>query len=198
MSSSPYGDLQSGTSKKVLSYLPLHLPAFSEALGDLVLERIDGSNAADTATCRDLLNHEIELGNSYPQEHPLDDAQFKAYFFSHDAFVVRQTSSGAICGMFYIKPNFPGRCSHICNGGFVTAPQFRRRGIARLMAVQFQRLGKDLGYTASFFNLVFVSNVASVELWKSLGFVATGRVPHAARLKGHDELVDALQFYKAF
>jgi GNAT superfamily N-acetyltransferase len=185
-------------SKKTLTYLPLHFPAFNQVLGDLVLERIDGSNADDLAVCREMLNHEIDQGNSYPQEHRMDDAQFKAYFLSHDAFVVRQSHGvRSIVGMFYIKPNFPGRCSHICNGGFVTAAQFRRQGVARLMGVQYQRLAKDLGYTASFFNLVFVCNVASVELWKSLGFVATGRVPHAGRLKGHEELVDALQFYKS-
>ena len=80
--------------------------------------------------------------------------------------------------MFYVKPNFPGRCSHICNGGFVTARHARRQGVARLMGVQFQRIAKDLGYKASFFNLVFVSNVASVNLWRSLGFLETGRVPH--------------------
>lgn len=60
----------------------------------------------------------------------------------------------AVWGAFYIKPNFPGRCSHVCNGGFITDPCRRRRGVARLMGHAFLRLAKDLGYKASYFNLV--------------------------------------------
>ena len=54
---------------------------------------------------------------------------YRGYFLSHAAFVVRalepgvdadgQTSrAGDIIGCFYVKPNYPGRCSHVCNGGF--------------------------------------------------------------------------------
>lgn len=60
----------------------------------------------------------------------------------------------SIWGAFYIKPNFPGRCSHVCNGGFITDPQRRRRGVARLMGHAFLRFAKELGYKASYFNLV--------------------------------------------
>lgn len=59
-----------------------------------------------------------------------------------------------VWGAFYIKPNFPGRCSHVCNGGFITDPRRRRRGVARLMGHAFLRFAKDLGYRASYFNLV--------------------------------------------
>ena len=68
--------------------------------------------------------------------------------------------------------------------------------MARFMAKRFQRMAHELGYLASFFNLVFVCNEASVALWRSLdGFVETGRVPRAGRLRGQAELVDALQFH---
>ena len=59
-----------------------------------------------------------------------------------------------VWGAFYIKPNFPGRCSHVCNGGFITEPRRRRRGVARLMGHAFLRFAKELGYKASYFNLV--------------------------------------------
>lgn len=60
----------------------------------------------------------------------------------------------SVCmGTFYIKPNYPGmchvrirtnlivikaltligRCSHICNGGFLTATAARRRGVGQAM-----------------------------------------------------------------
>ncbi|CAM9895198.1 unnamed protein product [Scytosiphon promiscuus] len=100
-----------------------------------------------------------------------------------------------VWGVFYIKPNFPGRCSHVCNGGFITDPRRRRRGVARLMGHAFLRLAKDLGYKASYFNLVFRSNEASLALWRGLGFTELAVVPKAGRLRGIDGLVDAIQFY---
>ena len=36
-------------------------------------------------------------------------------------------------GSFYIKPNYPGRSSHVCNGGFLVTEAARNRGVGRLM-----------------------------------------------------------------
>jgi len=36
-------------------------------------------------------------------------------------------------GSFYIKPNYPGRSSHVCNGGFLVSDKARGRGVGRLM-----------------------------------------------------------------
>ena len=63
-------------------------------------------------------------------------------------------SKSEVWGTFHIKTNFPGRCSHFCNGGFITDPQRRRRGVGKLMGYAFLRLARDLGYKASYFNLV--------------------------------------------
>jgi RimJ/RimL family protein N-acetyltransferase len=41
---------------------------------------------------------------------------------------------------------------------------------------------------------VFENNVASVKIWKRLGFEVIGRVPQAARLENSEDLVDALIF----
>ena len=36
-------------------------------------------------------------------------------------------------GSFYVKPNYPGRSSHVCNGGFLVTDGARNRGVGRLM-----------------------------------------------------------------
>lgn len=36
-------------------------------------------------------------------------------------------------GSFYVKPNYPGRSSHICNGGFLVTEAARNKGVGRLM-----------------------------------------------------------------
>jgi hypothetical protein len=70
-----------------------------------------------------VFNNEVERGDTYPQEHSLDAAQFDNYFFSGDAFVLlkghynhatnvhsKSSVSGwdeDLLGFFYVKPNFP-------------------------------------------------------------------------------------------
>jgi ribosomal protein S18 acetylase RimI-like enzyme len=61
----------------------------------------------------------------------------------------------------------------------------------------------SLGYKASVFNLVYVSNVASLKIWDALGFQRAGLVPNAGLLKslrndGEDEFVDAVVYHKTF
>ncbi|ORZ37304.1 hypothetical protein BCR44DRAFT_1430889, partial [Catenaria anguillulae PL171] len=152
-----------------------------------------------------LLNHEITQGNTYPQEHTLDANAFKAYFLSADAFVALRNVNPPlslsapgdesdpaswpahlvkthVAGTFYIKPNFPGRCSHVCNGGFIVSPSHRARNVGVAMALAFVRLAPAIGYRASMFNLVFVSNQASVKLWTRCGFKVIGRIPRVGRL----------------
>jgi GNAT superfamily N-acetyltransferase len=112
--------------------------------------------------------------------------------------VDKERNGTDLLGCFYVKPNFPGRCSHVCNGGFITNPAYRGLGIGKLMGEKFKRLAKDLGYKSSLFNLVFANNVASVRLWRSLGYTELARIPKAASLRGCDELVDAIQMYYDF
>ncbi len=47
------------------------------------------------------------------------------------------------------------------------------------------------------FNLVFVTNVASLTLWRSLGFTQIGLVPKAGALS-NGQHVDAQMFYYDF
>jgi GNAT superfamily N-acetyltransferase len=139
-------------------------------------------------------------GRSWPFDQEFESVDdWRGYFLSHTAFVVRainngmdsskrnSSSAGEILACFYIKPNFPGRCSHICNGGFITAPRFRRLGVGRLMGRVFLRVAKDLGYKSSYFNLVFKSNKGSVLMWESLGFKRVSVLEKAANLEGLKE-----------
>ncbi|KAK7057547.1 alternative cyclin Pcl12 [Favolaschia claudopus] len=168
---------------------------------------------------------EIEDGRTYPQETMSADA-FETYFFSGDVFVAiiysgtsghedgtqatstideaRQQRSWEEClaGFYYIKPNYPGRSSHICNGGFVVPPIQRAKGYGTALAKSYVHYAPRLGYRGSVFNLVYVNNAASVKLWEGLGFHKTGVIPKAGRLRRKDgngeEYVDAWVFYKSF
>lgn len=107
-----------------------------------------------------------------------------------------------LVGYYYVKPNYPGRSSHICNAGFVVPPQHRGGGYGVVLADTYLHYAPKLGYQASVFNLVYVNNVASIRLWERLGFTKAGRIPRAGRLRKKDgdgeEYVDAWVFYKSF
>lgn len=103
---------------------------------------------------------------------------------------------GEVLGAFYLKPNFPGWCSHICNAGFIVQPAMRGQGIGRWMAETMLAIAPTKGYTAVMFNLVFATNEPSLNLWRSLGFSTLGRVPGAARLPDGSS-IDAIMLHRA-
>lgn len=168
---------------------------------------------------------EILPGETYTQE------TFEAYYFAADVLVAVQGESentlsfkhpegqavsygidaerngrrweACVAGCYYVKPNYPGRSSHICNAGFLVPVSQRAKGVGAALARSFLHYAPRLGYEASVFNLVFVNNTASVRLWESLNFTKAGLIPRAGRLKKADgspdeEYVDAWVFYRRF
>ena len=98
-------------------------------------------------------------------------------------------------GSFYVKPNYPGRSSHVCNGGFLVTDAARNRGVGRLMGECYLEWAPKLGYTYSVFNLVYETNVASLRIWDALGFKRIGRVKGCGNLKSYpDQFIDAIIF----
>lgn len=98
----------------------------------------------------DQLNREIEKGDTYPMISPLPLEAFGPYWFGgfgavmllgdiQSAEEVREMAKNGrdwekeCLGSFYIKPNYPGRSSHVCNGGFLVTDGARNRGVGRLM-----------------------------------------------------------------
>ncbi|PSR74947.1 hypothetical protein PHLCEN_2v9436, partial [Hermanssonia centrifuga] len=135
---------------------------------------------------------ELERGMTYPQEilqgETYTQSMFEGYFFGADVLlgvvgegdlpdgkndgsvvellldVARNGRSWeeSVAGVYYVKPNYPGRSSHICNAGFLIPPAQRAKGFGAVLARSYLHYGPRLGYEASVFNLVYVNNVASV------------------------------------
>jgi GNAT superfamily N-acetyltransferase len=98
----------------------------------------------------DQLGREIEKGDTYPMVEPLALENFGPYWFGVFGAIMllgeiqdgRELHEMArrgcdwereCLGSFYIKPNYPGRSSHVCNGGFLVTDASRNRGVGRLM-----------------------------------------------------------------
>lgn len=102
------------------------------------------------ACLADQMNREIDKGDTYPMEQVFSVDRFGAYWFQNFGAIVvlgeveaveeiweweRDGVSWAkVClGSFYVKPNYPGRSSHVCNGGFLVTDASRNKGVGRLM-----------------------------------------------------------------
>lgn len=154
----------------------------------------------------DQLNKEIEGGDSYPMMDPFPADAFAAYWFQNfgaimlvgnieraEHVVEGKDWSKECLGSFYIKPNYPGRSSHVCNAGFIVTDASRGRGVGRLMGEAYLDWAPRLGYSYSVFNLVYETNVASCRIWDALGFKRIGRVKGCGNLKSYPgQLIDAI------
>ncbi|KAF9872853.1 hypothetical protein CkaCkLH20_09716 [Colletotrichum karsti] len=153
----------------------------------------------------DQLNKEIEGGDTYPMTEVMAPEKFGAYWFQNFGAVMLLGNvdpsdlaedmdwSRECLGSFYIKPNYPGRSSHVCNAGFLVTDASRNRGVGRLMGECYIDWAPKLGYTYSVFNLVYETNVASCKIWDALGFKRIGRVKGCGNLKSHPGvLIDAI------
>ncbi len=181
--------------------MPVDLPIYRQTRASVPIV-LDAMRPEEAATVRNMLNEIVAEGISYPQSNPLTPTEFTSYWLKGEAFVVRLASNqtvakrSTIVGAFYLKPNFPGRCSHIGNAGFIVAPPMRGQGLGRLMGETMLALARDRGYYGIMYNLVFATNVASLQLWDSMGFVEIGRIPEGACLPD-GQYVDAVMLYKA-
>lgn len=96
------------------------------------------------------LNKEIEGGDTYPMINTLPLETFGSYWFGNFGAVMVLGDIGGIeavndmerggadwtklcLGSFYVKPNYPGRSSHVCNGGFLVTHAARNKGVGKSM-----------------------------------------------------------------
>ncbi|SCV68453.1 BQ2448_574 [Microbotryum intermedium] len=180
-----------------------------------------------------VFNDVVNEGRTYPQMGEQSYEEFAGYFFGTDCFlglldetlfdeaipengVYREQGlaldtiragkewKDAVLGMYYIKPNYPGRSSHNCNGGFVVPPIHRGLKVGKTLGQSYLHYAPLLGYKGSVFNLVYVNNIASVKIWDALGFQRAGLIPNAGLLKKAagegegEEYVDAIVFHYNF
>jgi len=160
------------------------------------------------------MNREIAKGDTYAYTETMSLEDFGTYWFAKfvgimllddwgatvDACLARLAESINIekdwerecLGSFYIKPNYPGRSSHVCNGTFLVTDGQRNRGVGRLMGEGYLEWAPKLSYTYSVFDLVYETNVASCKIWDALGFKRVGRIKGCGHLKNYEEPIDAI------
>jgi L-amino acid N-acyltransferase YncA len=139
----------------------------------------------DVESLRQLYRIIVEEGTSYPHDRPPHRDEFVEYWFKGKkivaAYVPDRAGSGTMAGAFYLKPNWPGRASHVANAGFIVSPEWRNKGLGRLLGRTMLDYATELGYRGVIFNLVFSENRTARRLWEDLGFRQLAIIPGAVR-----------------
>lgn len=108
-------------------------------------------------------------------------------------FVAKQDDE--VLGSYYLKPNAAGPGGHVCNCGYMVAPQARGKGVARALCLHSQDMAIEAGYLAMQFNAVVSTNEVAIRLWQALGFKIVGTIPQGYDHRKHG-LVDTHVMYK--
>ena len=104
--------------------------------------------------------------------------------------------NGEIIGFYILHDNFPGRGNHISNALYAIKKEFRGKGIGKMIGEHSIRASKEWGYKSIQFNSVVSTNIASVHLWESLGFIRIGQINNAF-IKDNNDVVD-IYIYNMF
>jgi ribosomal protein S18 acetylase RimI-like enzyme len=152
---------------------------------------------ADWPALWPLLRRTFASGDTYAFAPDSSEAEIHRAWIEMPAatYVACAASDGRLLGSYLLKANQPGLGSHVCNCGYVVAPEAQGQGIASAMCEHSQREAVAMGFVAMQFNLVVSTNERAVRLWKRLGFDVVATLPRAFR---HQRLglVDALVMYK--
>ncbi|NNC23315.1 GNAT family N-acetyltransferase [Salinisphaera sp. USBA-960] len=119
----------------------------------------------------------------------------RAWIEGPDVTFVAEDEAGVIHGSYYLKPNWPGPGSHVCNCGYVVDPVAQGKGVASSMCQHSQEEGVRRGFRAMQYNFVVSTNEGAIRLWQKLGFEVVGTLPEAFQHPTHG-YVDAYVMHK--
>lgn len=125
----------------------------------------------------------FRAGESYPLPLDVSEADARAYWIKNPGYnAVARDDSGAVVGVYYLRPDQGGPGDHVCNAGYVVAEAARGKGYAVALCLQSQEQARSLGFRAMIFNLVVATNEAALKAWARAGMEIIGSKPNAFRL----------------
>ncbi len=122
----------------------------------------------------------VAAGDSYGYDPKLTQEQARAVWCAPDrvCYVASNDKEQAV-GSFYLRPNQQGPGAHVANGGVMVDPDYAGKGYGTALGRAMLEEAGKLGYQAIQFNFVAETNIASLAIWKKLGFAEIGHVPDA-------------------
>ena len=131
----------------------------------------------DSEAIWSIIKSVIRAGDTYALDSNMTKDKAVSYWMATDKWTFIAEENGEIFGTYYMKTNQAGGGSHVCNCGYITSENTRRRGIARQMCEHSLTKASELGFKAMQYNCVLSTNEGAVNLWKRLGFDIVGTIP---------------------
>jgi ribosomal protein S18 acetylase RimI-like enzyme len=154
------------------------------------------ASSADAPAVWSIIEPMIRAGETYALDPNLSRAEALAYWMGAEKEVFVAEQAGAILGTYYMRPNQAGGGQHVCNCGYVTAPDATGKGVARSLCEHSMATARAHGYRAMQFNFVVSTNLRAISLWQKMGFKVVGTLPGAFRHTTYG-YVDAFVMYQA-
>lgn len=142
-----------------------------------------------------ILEPVFRTGDTYTVDPEISEADALAFWLAPEKTVFVAEEGSDTLGTYYIKPNQGGGGAHVCNCGYITAPEAQGRGIARAMLEHSLKTAPEMGFRAMQYNFVVSSNTRAIATWERAGFDVVGRLPRAFR-HPKEGYVDALVMWK--
>ena len=143
-----------------------------------------------------IFNEVIHAGDTYVFDETTNKEAFANLWFAPNLKTYVAVDSNTLLGTYIIKPNQPGRGSHIANCSYMVKNSFQNKGIGDALCRHSIETGKSLGYTGIQFNVVVSSNTRAIKLWEKNGFQIIGTTPKGFQHKTLG-LVDTHMMFKS-
>jgi ribosomal protein S18 acetylase RimI-like enzyme len=160
------------------------------------MQTIRAATEADWPAIWELFRSVAAEGDVFAYDESTPEETARKLWFDPPAVCYLAEEEGRMNGTYFLRPNQPGRGSHVANGGYMVDPAARGRGLARQLCEHSIETARRLGFTAIQFNYVVATNIAAVRVWEKCGFQVVGRLAGAFRHKEHGP-VDVLVMSRA-
>ena len=164
-----------------------------EASSELEIRRVSREDSAELIG--DLSQELVPDGTTYVFLPDATRQEVIGYWFPEPGCTFIATLDGEPVGCYLLRPNQPGRGSHVANASYFVSSKARGQGLGRKMAEHSLDQSREQGFKAMQFNLVVETNSSAIRLWESLGFKTIGTIPKAFD-HGDLGLVDALIMHR--